>query len=449
MLFNSKSKDQKTMEDIALVQCFFGSDIARIRATVTAMEFNLRMTRRPSTWIFVECQKSIDDCAFSWLRNHGIEYRFVQLPPESEGLMLKMSLWNIGAAMCKESRLCFVDSDVVMCDSDWIETTARKFDEGYDVLSLASFQYYQYSTKCHLIETIGHKWAHRKQLSAHAGFTLGLTRSTFEMIGGFDPSLILNDINNYYKILGKVMMKWYDKWIVQEDLVKQASNGYNVRFSYADSIACHIWHGDDKQKYNAITSLIRTAGVNDIRTLVEWDESNFDELPRWKDDLRCRILKEVLSDLYANRIQWEKASEEYGRRMGEVFGVPDETHPLVVCTTVKNGFDVSMEDFLKFRSRAEAAFTSPSPIVLFFTDVEQNERFDFASNEINTVPMKGYEDGKEFEQCMRADLKWPENAIIYYVPFKMDKYNTRIWIPNAPVHNPDGTVLTTCSGNGK
>ena len=50
---------------------------------------------------------------------------------------------------------------------------------------------------------------------------------------------------------------------------------------------------------------------------------------------------------------------------------------------------------------------------------------------------------------MRDDLKWPENAIIYYVPFKLDKYNTRIWIPNAPVHNPDGTVLTTCSGNGK
>ena len=87
--------------------------------------------------------------------------------------------------------------------------------------------------------------------------------------------------------------------------------------------------------------------------------------------------------------------------------------------------------------------------MLFFTDVEQNERFDFASNEINTVLLKDYEDGKEFEQCMRADIKWPENAIIYYVPFKMDKYNTRIWIPNAPVHNPDGTVLTTCSGNGK
>ena len=46
------------------------------------------------------------------------------MKPENEGIMLKHPLWNIGVANCTESKLCFVDSDVVMCNSDWIKKAA-------------------------------------------------------------------------------------------------------------------------------------------------------------------------------------------------------------------------------------------------------------------------------------------------------------------------------------
>lgn len=80
------------------------------------------------------------------------------MKPENEGIMLKNSLWNIGVANCTESRLCFVDSDLVMCNSDWVERAVDAFDSGSDVLSLASHQYYQSDSSCKLYETIGYKW---------------------------------------------------------------------------------------------------------------------------------------------------------------------------------------------------------------------------------------------------------------------------------------------------
>lgn len=58
VVYDIVQDDTKVVPDIALIQCFHGTDIARIRATTTAIEFNLQMTRKPSTWIFVECQKS-------------------------------------------------------------------------------------------------------------------------------------------------------------------------------------------------------------------------------------------------------------------------------------------------------------------------------------------------------------------------------------------------------
>ena len=55
VMYNKLPGSIETVDDIALIQCFYGTDIARIRATTQALEFNLQMTRKPSTWVFVEC----------------------------------------------------------------------------------------------------------------------------------------------------------------------------------------------------------------------------------------------------------------------------------------------------------------------------------------------------------------------------------------------------------
>ena len=102
VMYNKLPDPEETIGDVALIQCFYGTDISRIRATTQAMEFNLQMTAKPSTWVFVECQRKKSDCAFQWLKRYGVKYMFVQMKPENEGIMLKNPLWNIGVANCTD-----------------------------------------------------------------------------------------------------------------------------------------------------------------------------------------------------------------------------------------------------------------------------------------------------------------------------------------------------------
>ena len=41
VMYNKLPDPEETIDDIALIQCFYGTDIARIRATTQALEFNL------------------------------------------------------------------------------------------------------------------------------------------------------------------------------------------------------------------------------------------------------------------------------------------------------------------------------------------------------------------------------------------------------------------------
>lgn len=62
-------------------------------------------------------------------------------------------------------------------------------------------------------------------------------------------------------------------------------------------------------------------------------------------------------------------------------------------------------------------------------------------DELNIVDLKNYDYENEFMQCLRNDLKWPKNAIAYYIPFGLTEFNTKIWIPEKILKNEDGTVL--------
>lgn len=126
--------------------------------------------------------------------------------------------------------------------------------------------------------------------------------------------------------------------------------------------------------------------------------------------------------------------------MKRQFGEPDESHQLFVCTSVKDGFNLKLEDFAAFRDNVETAFSSSKakPIVLFFTDCD---KFDFASMEINTVPLENYSSYNEFTQCVRKELVYPQNAVVYYIPFGLQKFNVNLWIPSEKIELNDGTVL--------
>ena len=391
------------------------------------------MTVKPSTWIFVECQKNESDCAFGWLKNYGIIHKFVKMDEDSECLFLKQPLWNIGASSCSESRLCFVDSDVVLCESNWLEKADAEFRKGKDVLSLAAFQYYQHDEKRHLIETIGRKWVHRRQASAHGGFTIGMTRSAFEEMGGFDASLILDDIHTYYKLFGRMFRKWFEKWLCQIQLPKDRITGYNLNLGYVDTVACHIWHGDHKSKYDELTKFIRHTGMKSIYEIVEWDDRNI-SIPKWKSDSRSLAMRNTLKKWYSSD---EKVNliEEYDRQMETICGTPDK---LYVFTVVKDGFGVDIDRFKKFRDDVEMKYNRFHPIVCFFTDAN----LDFSANDINAIPLKDYDPDNEFTQCQRDDLNANPGSIGLYIPVDNDisKLSPSIWIQNGIVKNQDGTT---------
>lgn len=446
VMYNKLPGPIEIVDDIAFIQCFYGTDISRIRATTQALEFNLQMTRKPSTWVFVECQRKKSDCAFQWIKRYGVNYIFVQMNSENEGIMLKNPLWNIGVENCTESRLCFVDSDVVMCDSNWIEKAVIAF-ETHDVISLASHQYMQADENCKLHETIGYKWTTTGKVDrGHAGFTLGLTRKAFKEIGGLDPAIILDDIHIYHKILGDEEFTFFSKWTKPFVLPSDGKYGYNLELGYADNIACHIWHGGTESKYDDLTKLLVAAGVKSINDIFDCSE----QLPVWKElSAKCMALKKTILKYYEhvkkNELVEDKQPDfdivgEYRSEMKRLLGEPDEKHPLFVCTVVKDRFGLKLEEFTKFRNRVEDKFIGAKlqPVVLFFTDCR---KYDFKGSELNVVPLKNYNPDDEFSQCLRKNLKYPKNVIIYYIPFGLHDFNSDLWIPDGKVENCDGTIL--------
>lgn len=454
VVYETKETDSSKVQDTALIQCFYGTDIRRIRATTQAIEFNLHMTSKPSSWVFVECQTKKSECAFTWLKKYGIKHVFVPMKANSKGIMLKNPLWNIGAMNCKDQKLCFVDSDVVLCNSDWVEKTAREFESGYDVLSLASHQYYQSDDSCKLYETIGYKWKNKSTVeNGHCGFTLGITRGLFEKIGKFDPTLILADIDTFHKIIGDKYFKPFQKWWfpVNPETIKR---GFNCQFGYVDNIACHVWHGDCESKYDDITTLLRNCGMKSMKDILDCLDNC--KLPTWNiSTSRNMAIKNVMLR-YQKYMSLDEESKkdktfdmigEYYSELANLSGKIDAVHPLIVCTVVEDGFNARLQNFVDFKERVEKEFSHSKlkPKVLFFTDCQD---LDFASVEVNTIFVQGGFSEKDYiEFIMENEQIYPKNALLYYIPFDLQKFNVKLGIPSEKMEFYDGTILIPTSTN--
>lgn len=452
VLYNRLEQEVAVVKDIALVQCFYGTDIARIRATTQAIEFNLQMTRKPSTWVFVEAQKSKSDCAFGWLRKHGVKYIFVKTTSDSDGILLKNPLWNIGAENCQENRLCFLDSDVVMCNSDWVEKCHLAFDSGLDVMSLAANQYCQGDVSCELRRSIGHMWNTQKSVEgSHCGFSVGMTRKVWREIGKLKPAVILDDLRTFHEIVGQSAFAPFARWTSSFKLDNRHALGYNLELGSTDNIACHIWHGDPGKKYEFATDLLAIAGVKDVDDLFDVDKKT--GLPTWKSGIAyIDAIKCVLKDM--DNI--DDPRKAYYREMRNRLGTPNEKYPLFVCTVVKDCFGLEFKDFVSFKMGIEGAYNpghGMTPTVVFITDCTKFKS-DFVESNINVMPLDNkIIDGKAKTQNI-VDMcaasvravekgKW-RGSTVMYVPFDFkdfDKLELDVWIPDGVVKLGDGVEM--------
>ena len=65
------------------------------------------------------------------MKKYGLSYKFVSIPAESEGIFLKMPLWNIGTEMTTADYLCYIDSDVCFSDTSDISRIEEAFKDYY------------------------------------------------------------------------------------------------------------------------------------------------------------------------------------------------------------------------------------------------------------------------------------------------------------------------------
>ena len=86
-------------------------------------------------WIIVEAQRSEDQALLKWVQMFGIKYVFKAFSERTDGIFLKMPLWNIGVQHTDCNQLCFTDMDVYFQDVDWAKEVGKALDQ-YDVISL-------------------------------------------------------------------------------------------------------------------------------------------------------------------------------------------------------------------------------------------------------------------------------------------------------------------------
>lgn len=409
-IFNVSSSKVECLNGICIIQAFYGCDLERIAATSNALRCMLQSTSRPSSWVFVEGQKSEDDCAFKWLQSFGVQHLFVKMTDKQDGIFMKSPLWNIGAKHTSEPRLCFIDSDVMFCNSGWLSEVQTKFEEGYDVLSLQGWSYYDGDEVKDFDESIGHQFMSNaccRYNCGHFGFTIGMTREIFNRIRGFKCSVVLDDLVYWNQVVGD-RIKSLEKWKIDKD----KCYGVDAKVGSTEEVACHCDHGPlSSRRYSQLLSIVkdRVDGLDDI---IKYDPADPSVLPSFAGNEFGMTIKDSLAKCQQQTSQDLSGDDIYFANARRHFNEVEDN--LVVVTSMHSGFQRNVhylqefEDVLRQRIRVDFQF------VCFSDKVEDSSiQIPFSSN----IKRKF-----EFLEMFREDIVFKENSYILYIPFQKNIY---------------------------
>ena len=328
------SKD--ILEDCALIQCFWGTDIDRIISVTRALQKTLSQKIGFKKWVFIEAQTEKSLASFGWLKKFGIKYAFKKIDKESENLFLKMPLWNIGASLCDCQKMLFIDSDIYFENPNWAQNSSQKLDQ-FDVISLAGYSRNENSED--RIESIGHKIMNSslddgKFTYGHAGYTLGMTKKAYDLYGKFDAVNYLDDQWFWFKLIGK--QQNFDKIFLLPYCPSEEVGyyGYPVKIGSTEETCIHVNHSPENniKKYKKAHDF-SYEHVDFPMQEIEYDKETLG-LPRWKDNSIGRVLKNCFArideDLDWNDIYIEEAKKE--------FGEINEQNPLIIMTIYRKDY---------------------------------------------------------------------------------------------------------------
>lgn len=413
---NSTQQPKDKLDDIAIIQCFYGTNLNRIEAAIRAVKNNIFSDPGPKDYIFVEAQKNKSDAVFSFLKKYKINYKFIKIPPQSDGLFLKTALWNIGATMTDASKLCFVDADVAFCNKNWLAEANEAFNQ-YDVLSLSKLVYYENNPeRDRLIQTIGYRlMSGTYNNNAHIGFNIGMTRHAYEDVyGRFEAFNMHDDSWIWSKILGTDIKKELVGWIPYKP-TDEIKYGLPLKVGSCESICCHLDHSyENELKYVGYGYLSYVATEYPFQDIT-YDKSDPYTLPIWNDTLEAKTIKACFKELdeiqLDKKIDTAQLEQIYVRNATKIYGSIDDENPLIIITMYYEDFkhkdpSIIQKHFDMLSQYSDVPFT-----YVCFSNVEVDG--------IDTIPYK-VKKGKLKEDYIeefltRKDVSWPKNANIAYI----------------------------------
>ena len=412
-----KYDNYEILENIAVVYGFFGTDIFRILATTRALSIMLQSNPKPQDIVFVEAQRNKDNAAFAWLENYGVKYIFKEYTEESEGLLLKTALWNIGAANTNAEKLCFIDSDIVFCNQNWLESVYYAFDQ-FDVLSLAGWCYYEKSNSTkELIESIGHRIykSHDTEFCGHIGFNIGMTRKSYITYGKFEAFNLHSDVWFWTKVLGTDIYNENKGWIPYKTN-ENMRYGLPFYIGSTEEICCHLTH-KKKMNKNKLYGWISYLGTN---TPFE-DISYKKEIPTWANTKVGKTIKlafEKAKDVEINNEDCKQLAQQILiDAKKEIYGEIDKQHPLIIMTAFIPDFrHKDIETVFNHKEMLEKMCKQPFTYVCFTDEIStedaQEKGLDVIPFSSNTVKNNRSLWKNEMN---RKDIKLPKNSTVIWI----------------------------------
>lgn len=374
----------------------------------------------PKHWIFVEAQRNKNQAVFAWLKSYGVKYIFRKYNEDSEGLLLKTALWNIGAANTSADKLLFIDSDIVFCNQTWLNSASTALDN-FDVISPAGWCYYEASSaRKSLVESIGHKvYASGESIfKGHIGFSIGMTRDAYNTYGRFEAFNLHDDVWLWTRIFGTDLYPENLGWIPYKP-TDDMRYGLPFRVGSTDECCCHLDHGDNtKYKLFGYVSYLATSkpfedityDKSDIETLPTWASTKLGKSVRLAFD-KIRSTVNVSSDIK------QQAQDILLEAQKEVYGEIDEQHPLIIMTAYVPDFKhKSIDSVLEHKSQLEAASKQPFTYVCI-TDAISTD--DAASRGLDCIPFSSIRVRSNRQlwpaEARRRDIRFPKSAIVKWI----------------------------------
>lgn len=192
-----------------------------------------------------------------------------QINAKKENIIFqKEALLNIGASICPYDKLLFLDADIEFDDPDWLNKASSLLDscdiiQPYDVAIWLD----KTNKSRHIARISGAKAiADKIQIHGakqHPGFSWGMTRNTFNKLGGF---------YHYHPLGGSDTILWFSiipedppeglicHWVITNEFFKNTKSyvkyrdnaqSHNFKIGYIDNCTVlHLYHGSlDNRQY--------------------------------------------------------------------------------------------------------------------------------------------------------------------------------------------------------